>query len=349
MHSDYVREEEGGFALFLVVILLFTVGVLGATGYQVAVLSSELALQGKEGQRALSIARAGIQRYVVEQIGVPADTVTYALNDGDAVVTSRLIAKKSDTVAVYLLKSEGIYVDPVSVSTPARRTIFQFAEHRNAPLDFEAVATLASGSMVVESGGTVSGIDQASIGACEEQSVDIMGVLSGGGSLSFSGNDVAGSPDSLTLDSYGAVIDSLGLYWDVLTDPNYTPDFENSWPSGIPADSFPVVRFTRNTTARLSQSGRGVLIVEGNLTPRSGFSWRGIVLAEDITPQTSGFFFWNKLYSLQGLVVTGLGGGGGTWTVTDYGTISYDRCDAYAAGRSLGYFRPVDDAWWEGT
>ena len=37
------RREEG-FALALVVILLFAVGVLGATGYQIAVLSSALAI-----------------------------------------------------------------------------------------------------------------------------------------------------------------------------------------------------------------------------------------------------------------------------------------------------------------
>jgi len=48
-------------------------------------------------------------------------------------------------------------------------------------------------------------------------------------------------------------------------------------------------------------------------------------------------------------VVTGLGDSGGNWEVTQYASVVYDRCDAYDAGRSLAYFRPIGDAWWEGS
>jgi len=341
-------HEREGFALFVVVILLFAVGVLGATGYQVAVLSSELSLQGKEGQRALSVARAGVQRYMTEQRGVPADTATYAMNDGDAIVTSRLVAQTSDTVSLYLLKSEGIYVDPISDNSAARRTVYQFAEQRVVPFDFEAVVTLTSGSLVVSSNGTVDGDDQASGGACEQDREDIAGALIGSGSVTYSGNDLDGSPDTTRIGSYASVIDSIGLAWDILTDPSFTPDYDDRWPGFLPFDSFPVVRFSGNKTARWGESGRGVLIVEGKLTPRSGFSWQGIVMAEEITPRTNGFF-WNQIYSFRGLVVTGLGDSGGNWEVTQYASVVYDRCDAYDAGRSLAYFRPIGDAWWEGS
>ena len=214
------------------------------------------------------------------------------------------------------------------------------------PLDFEAAIILASGSLTVESGGDVEGRDQARNNDCEQNSVDIMGALSGGGAITYGGNDLTGSPDTLTLASYQAVMDSIGLLWDVYTDPNFTPDFDDRWPSGISSDSFPVVRFTRNKTVRSGQSGRGVLIVEGSLRPQSSFNWQGIILAEDVLPQTSGGS-GRQSYTLEGIVVTGLGGSGTNWTVTQYATIEYNRCYAYQAARSLGYFRAVDDAWWE--
>lgn len=349
------RRDEEGFALFLVVILLFTVGVLGATGYQIAVLSSDLALQGKEGQRALSIARAGVQRYMA-RIGVPADTATYSMDGGDAVVTSRLVAQTSDTTSMYLVKGEGVYLDPASENTPARRVVYQFAERREVPFDFEAVITLASGSLVVQSNGRVDGDDQASNGACSQTSVDIAGAMVGPGSVTYSGSALEGSPDTIragapdpfSVGTYQAVIDSIGIAWDVLTDPAYTPDFEDRWPTGVAADSFPVIRFNGNRTASGWQSGRGVLIVDGVFRPMLYFDWEGIILAEEIRPVTSGYS-WYDSYRVDGIVVSGLGGGAGTWTVTQYADIEYNRCHAYRAARSLGYFRPVEDAWWEGT
>lgn len=347
MSCARARTGDEGFALALVVLLLFAVGVLGATGYQLAVLSSALSTQAQEGQRALSIARAGLQRYIGDQIGTPADTATYAINGGDAVVTSRWVAAISDNEALYVISSEGVYLDPRSSGAAARRTVHQYAKRRAAALDFDAALTMASGSVIVQNGGEVVGRDQAGAGACSQSSADIAGLVFGTGVASWNGSDLQGNPDTVRVGSYQAVLNSLGLSWDVLTDPSFTPDFENTWPlSSVPADSFPVVRFTGDVDAWGFFSGRGVLIVQGALKPMWGFTWDGIVLVEKLTPLTSGWSF-QKRYSLQGVVVAGLDDLGSTLTVTNPASIEYDRCHAFNAGNSIAYFRPIDEAWWE--
>jgi hypothetical protein len=342
------RREECGFALALVVLLLFAVGVLGTTGYQIAVLSSDLAVQGKEGQRAHSIARAGLQLYMATQMGLPADTMTYSLEGGDAVVTSRFMAQISDTISLYLVKSEGIYLDPISASSAARRTLFQFAEHREVPLDFEAALVMASGDLDVKSNGTVDGNDQASSGDCSQNGFDTGGVLLGSGSASYNGSDLDGSPVEASVGSFQAVLDSLGLTWDVFNDANFTPDYEDRWPPSLYYDSFKVTRFTGSKSARWNNSGSGLLIVQGDLKPKQGFFWRGIIMAGRVKPKTKGSS-WKQTYTLEGVVVAGLDNAGDKLKVTRYATIEFNRCYAYQAGSKVAYFRPVKNSWWEGS
>lgn len=346
--SPSTLRDEGGFALALVVLLLFAIGVLGTTGYQIAVAASDLATQKNEAQHAQSIARAGLQQYMATQLGVPTDTVTYSLEGGDAIVTSRLIARTSDVISLYMVKSEGVYLDPVSSSSPARRTLYQFAEHRQVMLDFDAVLVMASGSVLVNSGGLVDGGDFAGAGECEQAQLNIGGVLLGSGTATYSGSDVDGSPDSLSVGSYEAVIDSLGLTWEVFTDPNFPVDFQDQWPGATYADSFKVTRFSGDLSATSAESGSGLLIVQGNFRPGYEFWWKGIIMAESMTPNTAGKGT-GKTFWLEGVVVTGLDNLSLNLTLAKEANIEFERCWAYEAASKVAYFRPVKNAWWEGN
>ena len=102
----------------LVVLLLFTIAVAGATGYQLVHGEWRMAVQSTEGQTALGLARAGLQRFMAEQVGVFADTVTYSLNGGDAIVVARKVSDVDDYSSVFLVSSEGVYSDPVSAQMP---------------------------------------------------------------------------------------------------------------------------------------------------------------------------------------------------------------------------------------
>ncbi len=66
-------DPRAGFVLSLVVFLLFAIGIAGAASYQVVLNEAVLAVHAKETQSALSIARAGLQWYVGNQIGVHDD------------------------------------------------------------------------------------------------------------------------------------------------------------------------------------------------------------------------------------------------------------------------------------
>ena len=150
-----------------------------------------------------------------------------------------------------------------------------------------------------------------------------------------------GSPDSVSLGSATAALDSLGIDWDVLTDTNFPVDYEDTWPScALPADSFTVTRFNGNLNAPSSVCGRGVLIVKGDFSPASGFHWDGILLAGYIVDTPNN-------YRIDGIVVSGLDGNG-TASVHQDGThLDYDRCNAFQAGKRLSHFKLVGSTWWE--
>ena len=138
-----------------------------------------------------------------------------------------------------------------------------------------------------------------------------------------------------------AAMDSLGLNWAALTDPDFPVDFEDTWPScALPADSFTVTRFNGSLSAPAGVCGRGVLIVTGGLTFGDLFTWDGVVLAGHIETTTND-------YTIDGLLVAGLDGNSNATTLNDGIDIRYDYCNAFWAGKRLSHFVPVGSTWWE--
>ena len=123
--------------------------------------------------------------------------------------------------------------------------------------------------------------------------------------------------------------DSVGIRWDVLSDPDFPVDYENTWPNygSLPTDSFPVVRYTGWTYA--SGTGRGVLIVDGVFDPTSSFRWYGIVLAKDVDDYIQGH--------IDGVLIAGLEAPNLYNTVSNQMDTHYHSCDVYAANESLSY------------
>ena len=338
---EVVDDPRGGFVLALVVLLLFGIGIAGAAGYQVVLSEALLSIHAKETQTALSIARAGLRSYIGKQIGVHEDTVTYSIEGGDAVVTARLVSEIDDFKTLYLLGSEGVYTDPTFTGSPARRTVYQYAVKREVALNHVAMMTQVTGDLDVWPNAHVDGNEEAGLLACEQTSVDIIGVMMGSGTLTILGlSPVEGSPISTSLGS-AAALDAIGIDWDVLTDTDFPVDYEDTWPScALPADSFTVTRFNGDLITPGSVCGRGVLIVKGNFTGGSGFQWDGILLAGYIVDTPNN-------YRIDGLVVGGLDGAGIATAYRDNTHIDYHRCYAFQAGKRLSHFEPVGSTWWE--
>ena len=339
---EVVDDPRGGFVLALVVLLLFGIGVAGAAGYQVILNEALLSVYAKETQTALSIARAGLSLYIGKQIGVHDDTVTYSIDGGDAVVTARLVAKIDDFETLYLLGSEGVYTDPTFFTgSTARRTVYQYAKKREVALDHVAALTQASGNLHLSNGTNVSGNDEALSADCEQSQTNMIGVMMGSGTFVIEGGAVvSGSQISITVGSVSAVLDSLGLDWDLLTDPDFPVDYDGVLPIGLPADSFPVIRFPANLTVGPAENGRGVLIVAGDLIIQNGWDWDGVVLAGYLDAPDDPF-------QVRGLVVSGLDGAGRFTDIRKTTSIFYNRCYAFQAGKRLSHFELVGGTWWE--
>lgn len=341
-------RDRGGFALAMVVLLLFAVAVAAATGYQVVSAEFGMAQQNRDSQEALSVARAGLERFLGETVGVIGDSVSYAIGDGIATVTARKVIEKDSLNHLYFIRSEGSVEDPRTPLLPARRVVGTYAWHRISPIPLKGAVWVSGGNTTVGGSGffataaSVNGFDAATTADCSGGgTAGVRGVVKGTGGVSTgSGATLTGpAPTTSTYSGYQSMYDTVGVRWDILSDESFPVDFDG-WPPNwgtIPSDSFPVVRYRGNLTADYSWSGRGVLIVTGRLTLSWGFTWEGIMLVGELRTPSS----WVYPY-VEGMMIAGLNGSNPN--VTLRGSYQYHSCNAYQANRALSYLEVVDNA-----
>lgn len=344
-------ERRGGFALVMVVFLLFAVAVAGATGYQVVMSEFALARQNRDSQEALAVARAGLQRYLGETVGVVGDSVSYAIGNGIATVTTRKVLEQDTLNHLYYILSEGQVDDPRMPLLPAKRSVATYAWHRMNPIPLKGAVWVSGGSTTIRNptftslGTTViSGHDSATTVDCPGGgTAGVRGVVKGTGSVSVaSGTLTALAPTTSTFAGWTTMVDTVAIRWDILTDAAFPVDFDGSPPSGIESDSFPVVRYRGNLSAGTGWSGRGVLIVTGRLSfPNwSFFTWDGIVLAGELS--SVGQYSYP---TVKGMLIAGMNSSNPTGNLR--GTYHYHSCNAYAANRSLSYLEVVSGTLFE--
>lgn len=339
-------SREEGFALALVVLLLFAVAMTGAVGYQVARTEFFQSQQAAETGQALSVAQAGLDWFVGGHLGVMPDSTSYSMNGGTAVIRTRKVGTISREEDLYLVTSEGIYADPRFPQIPATRSVSQYTIYHKVPMNTLAPVVTTAPGVSIESWARVDGTDQAPPGQCTGATGSTLaGVVARDSVRIRNGGSLVGSPQGLTPGSFDAVVDSVGLRWDVLSDPNFPVEFDDSWPNfwSLPPDSFPVVRVNGDFAPGWSRWGRGVLIVTGELRiPSFHFwFWDGLVLAGDVQSMGEWDFFL-----LRGALVSGQGTAMDHWTM-ERGYILYDACKVEKAGMSLAHLTPVENSWWE--
>jgi hypothetical protein len=338
------RSQRGGFVLALVVMMLFAISVAGATGYLVVNSEFSMARHSDEGSEALAVARAGLHRFVAEQIGVVGDSVSYAVGGGVAMITTRKIAEQDSLTDLYFLRSEGTVVDPFTPGVPALRVVGAYAYHHRRPLAHHAAFMVTSTAAYAQNGGArIDGNDQNSAADCPGgNAADITGAIARTTTGSQSGGVLTGNPNGEQWSGgFTQMYDSVGLRWDVLSDPTFPVDFEGTPPNwgSLPSDSFPVVRYNGTFNGGGGWSGRGVLIVNGMFDAGASFTWNGIVLAGSIDDIVEAH--------VRGLVVVGLDGTNPYSTVYWRGTIYYYSCYVYDANESLSYLELLNDTQFE--
>jgi hypothetical protein len=351
MNDPGRRNVEGGFALALVVLMLFAIAVAGVTGYQAVSTELVLSTQNRDEQKALTVARAGLQRFLGEQIGEVGDSVSYAIGDGIATVTARRVVQKDSLNHLYYLRSTGTVADPAAPANPARRSVGTYAWHRLDPIPLKGALWVSGGNVNLSYDGTlyadVNGFDHSTAGDCPGGgTAGTAGVVHGGTVFTTgtppSRGSFVGSPDGFGYPGFSAMYNAVGVRWDILTSPSFPVDFENSMPdftSPALADSFPVIRFDGDLTQHFT-NGHGVLIVSGTFVPGFLFSWDGIILAGALGDVS------NYDPEVRGMLIAGLNGSNPDVTLQS-GTFYYHACNAYKADAALSYLEVVDRTFFE--
>ena len=342
--------ERGGFVLALVVLMLFAISVAGAAGYLVVNTEYNMARHASQGAEALSVARAGLHRFVAEQLGVVGDSVSYAIGDGVALVTTRRVAEKDSNTDLYYIRSEGTLVDIFTPAAPARRVVGAYALHHRRPLRHHAAFVVSADAAYAQNpGAAIDGDDHSTDPSCPGSGTplvqpSITGAIAGATTGQLTGGSLDGSPNGETWGGgFAAAYDSVGLRWDILSDPSFPVDFDGVLPNygSLPSDSFPVVRVHGYFNPGSSWSGRGLLIVNGELDAAASFVWEGIVLAGSVDDIHEGHIW--------GLLVAGLDGPNPYTSVYWQGTIRYYSCLVDGANESLSYLELLDNTVFEAS
>lgn len=336
-----VADDRRGFVLAVVVLMLFAISIMAMTGYLVVSSEFELSRGSGQGAEALTVARAGLERFVAEQLGAVDDTATYALGDGVAVVTSRKVMEQDSVTDLYYIRSEGTVDDVFTPGSPARRVVGAYAVHRRRPLPHYAAAMIGANRVDVEGVGEAHGQDSNSPVDCVGGGASgISGLIATLEVSEANGNDIQGFPQwQLWGGGWSEMRDSIRIRWDVLSDPEFPIEFENTLPNfaSLPVDSFPVIRYTGWVNA--GWTGRGVLIVDGVFDPGSGFSWDGIIIAKHLDDTVEG--------DVDGLLIAGIDEPNMYSTVSLGALVHYHSCFVYAANESLSYLELLPNTVYE--
>jgi len=342
------RGRKGGFAFALVVLMLFAIAMAGVAGYQAISTELVLSIQNRDGQKALTVARAGLQRFLGEQIGTLGPPTNYAIGDGVATITVRRVVGRDSLNQLYYIRSTGTVTDPAAPANPAQRSVGTYAWQRRAPIPLKGAFWVSGGTVDLSMNSTytwlasaVDGHDHSTAADCPGGGTPGTAGLVVGGSVMTSGGTLSGNPGLRSYPGFAAVYDSAQVRWDILSSASFPVDFDDWFPDfgSLPADSFPIVRIHGDRVVGSEGAGRGVLIVTGTLVPAYGFAWDGIILAGGIGATTAPF-------QVNGMLIAGLNGSNPSVRF-EAGQVYFNACDAYAANAALSYLDVVDRAIFE--
>ncbi len=356
-------RTEGGFALVAVLLVLLGLSGLAAAGYLVSGTDYRINQNHRASVKAFYVADAGLDHFLGRG-RLPIDTVTYNHADGIAKVWVTPLVEVDDSASLFLVSSRGEHRAPEGGL--ARRQVATVAMRKAVGFGVNAAITAAAGLQKNGMAGTVSGFDAASAGDCPVGGTgNVAGLavredgfsMSGGGAKKQEDDYVPpgffGDPPIYDDLEALALLYTTGVPWQQVLDGSFVeadyvisvdgyPDFTGE----IDPDQWPVIyadvaAFQVNPT----MSGRGALIVRGDLKIDGIFTWKGVVLV-------GGALTSNGVERIDGAVIAGLNLllgeaagqvdlGNGNWVY------QYDACNVMNALKGLGW--PVEEpgAWFE--
>jgi hypothetical protein len=262
--------------------MLVLVSMVAGGGFLLSWLELRSGQAYADSVAAFYLSDGALQEALARVMGAPPASQTLSLGPGRATVTSTRLIHLGYGEALYRILSVGT-ANAARGETFAR-TVGVVALVAEPPL-LPAALTVSGSITGGVTTGTISGVDISS--ACGRYPGSISGVaLPAGVPLAIGpGLQLSGSPPVQTHPAGATLRRVTGLDWPGLLsahgparDATIPPD---PWPSGSSAGSptWPLIELL-SSPARLDSrhSGRGALIVRGDLEIGGGFSWHGLIL-----------------------------------------------------------------------
>jgi hypothetical protein len=349
------NTERRGFAIPIAILVILVLTIMIAGGFSLVSAERRSVADQKSQISAFRIAEQGLELYLVRRDSLLAGTPNYTrvpgakdsvriqMTGGYADVSlTRLRAPKGSQSGLYVVRSKGVETAGAYAGTPQGvRTVAQYVLWEPAPMQVLAGWTALSGLQKNGGAGTLGGID-----VCGD-SAAVAGVavpVNPG----YTGKTVAvGDPP---VDSIAP--DSVAIDWNGIVNLNsITPTITlpgGSWPTAAMeaayADSnstyYPIIRVNGDLT--LPSSGKGMLIITGQLIINGSAGWKGVVLVgNDITS--------NGTNTVEGATVSGLNVKTGNYVPasTANGTkqYNYNSCEVAKATTTMGALVTLRNTW----
>ena len=341
-----------GFAIPTALLVSLMLVVLLTASFSLISTERRVTDNARTQTDAVSIAEGGIEHYMVERAsmgftGVPAasESTRVVLAHGYVDVVSTLVRPMTGVrPATYLIRAHGVRTSPSGVANAvaAERTVAEFAFWQRGSVGTNAAWTSLSGLHKNGGSGTIDGHDMC---ASAPDAAGVSVPTAPGYTQTGGASVPTGSPPIYDMGTQSQANTEARIDWDgIVNHGAITPDIAlpgGSWPSFASPTYWPVIIVTGDMA--LPTTGRGMLIVTGNLTMSGAEAWDGVVLVGNNVIS-------NGNNTVTGAVVTGLNEKLGIAVPTnDIGngtkTFRYNSCSIASALQQYGRLEPYGNAW----
>ncbi len=336
------EAEPRGFALPSAMLTLLLVSLMAAGGFFITWVDGQSARAFARSTEAFYVAESGLAT-ALALAELPNPSVPpVTLSVGTATVSFERLFELRPREAVYRVESTGrVVAGPASFERSVGELVWVAGPPR-----VPGALVLVGSAGAVPPKGTITGLDGFG-SACPQQPSPVAGVAYWGGPPPAPDSllTISGSPADRRMAAGVSVTAETGIRWtELLASWGPRPD------ATVPSDPWPTPRadsaYTRISGSGwlgAGSSGRGALVVEGDLSLDHGFAWRGLILV-------GGALSLNGDISVQGSVVSGLAGGVGV--AADFGghrvDLRFSACAvAAAAERLTAPAAAIPGTWYE--
>ncbi len=377
-------RNRDGFALPMAILVTVVLATTVAVSLSVTSSDSSSNLAVKGEARALAVAQAGLEQYLLRRqdlafwqqdptkaaLAAVPDPATYSAESlmvrvpgGFAYVRAQLVRPELSMTqpALYFITSAG--TDTVSRGSgksfflKPKRAVGVYAVWNTNVLNVMA-SWLSLTGLVKNGTGVISGVDMCG------KKADMAGVLVPNGELQVQGQSAyfGGTPPVDTSQTTSQLKSAAGIDWNAVKNQNsIVADFV------VPPQSFPTAAWFNSDTTRwpiiriensggsefpLPNVGRGMLIVEGNLSISGDNMWSGVILVGGkLTSNGKNVVAGATLSGLDALLPDYTYNGNDASKSGDDATANgnksyiYNSCSVDQATKGMQSFRPMPNTW----